>query len=39
MASRFAKVLEDEILTINEVAVTVNTNKAMTSGLSVFTGR
>ena len=40
MASRFATVLKDEILEVNEAAAPRNTAKKETKfGLSVFTGR
>ena len=39
MASRFATVLKDEILAVNEAAVPTNTNKETKFGLLVFTGR
>ena len=36
MASRFATVLKDEILAVNEAAVPTNTNKETKVGLLVF---
>ena len=38
MASRFASVTEDQILSINEAAVPKNTKIATTFGLTVFNG-
>ena len=38
MASRFATVLKDEILAVNEAVVPTNTKKETKFGLTVFTG-
>ena len=39
MSSRFATVLKDEILVVNETDALTNTKKQTKFGLSVFTGR
>ena len=39
MASRFASVTEEQILSINEAAVPKNTKKATKFGLTVFKGK
>ena len=39
MASRFAPVSEEEILSMNEEAVTKNTKMATTFGVTVFNGK
>ena len=39
MAFRFATVLKDEILVVNEAVAPKNTKKETNLGLSVFTGR
>jgi len=39
MASRFATVSKDEILTVNEAAAPTNPKKETKFGLSVLTGR
>ena len=39
MASCFATVFKDEILTVNEAAAPTNTKEETKIGLSVFTGR
>ena len=38
MASRFATISKDEILTVNEAAAPTNTKKETKFGLSPFTG-